>query len=97
MRIYQSDNPSCTEGSGGGSGITTDQFTSLMVAIEASKSSVKAQMQGLKRELQESQEKVLENVVKVRRSKQPEFKRKGNEIQYCFNEQVAEKRLPMRS
>ena len=45
-------------------------------------------MRGLKRKLQE---KVSLSLKKVRRSKQPEFKRKGNKIQYCFNEQVVEK------
>ena len=72
--------------------ITVNQFHTLMAAINATKSSVEDQMRGLKRELQESQEKVSEDVVKkVRRCKRPEFKKKGNEVQFVFNEQVAEK------
>lgn len=75
-----------------GGAVSQDQFARLMAAIASSKTAVEEQMQGFKRELKESQERVTESVVKkVRRSKCPEFKRRGNEIQFSFNEQVAEK------
>ena len=70
------DGRSESTGTDGDNPITVNQFHMLMAAINATKSSVEDQMRGFKRELQESQEKVSEDVVKkVRQCKRPEFKK----------------------
>ena len=69
-----------------------EQFKKLMDTIEESKGAVEAKMEEFKKEIKESQEKTAESVAKkVRQIKAPDFKKKGNEIQYGFNEQVVEK------
>ena len=62
-----------------------------MESIEESKRTMEEKFQSLKDEMRKSQEEVTESVVrKVKRSRQPDFRRKGNEKQFKFNDAVAE-------
>ena len=65
-----------------------EQCKKLMEVIENSKTMVEKKMDEFRIEMRENQEKTAEVVTKVKRTKAPDFK-KGNEIQFAFNEQVS--------
>ena len=74
------------------SGSETTDLRRVMEAIEESKRTMEEKFQSLKDEMRKSQEEVTESVVrKVKSSRQPDFRRKGNEKQFKFNDAVAEK------
>ena len=74
-------------------------MTQLMAAINDSKKAAEAQFKTVKEEIKrnqddmkKTQEEMAESVVKkVKRSRTEEFKRKGNEKQFRFNDEVVEK------
>ena len=72
--------------------IPDDQLSQIMGAINSSRSAVELQIKALQEELKKNKDEVAESVAKkVRRERPPEFRRKGNEKQYKFNEEVLEK------
>lgn len=71
--------------------VTADQFALLMNAIKSSKETMEGKMEALKTEMKKNQEATEVVVKNVKRSRPPEFKRKGNEQQFIFNDQVVEK------
>ena len=78
-----------------GSQLDSDKFQLLLSAINSSKKSMEQQMASqlaaFKEELRSSHEETSERLAKrVRRNKPLDFRRKGNELQYKFNEGVIE-------
>ncbi len=72
--------------------ISGDQFAQLMAAISSTQDRMDDQLAAIRQELQHGQEEAAAKVLKrVRREKPYAYKRKGNEEQSTFNEQVAEK------
>ena len=70
----------------------TSQFALLMDAIKKVEANVEAKLSGIKRELSEERESADERLVKkLRLDSKPSFKKKGNERQFFFNEQVRDK------
>ena len=74
-------------------------MTQLMTAIAESKAASESQFKAIKEEIKrnqdemkKTQEEMTQNVVRrVKRSRPAEFKRKGNEKQFRFNDEVVEK------
>ena len=69
-----------------------ERLDELIAEVRDSRRTMENQIKGIQDELKKSKEEVAESVAKkVKRSMPPEFKRKGNEKQFKFNEEVAEK------
>ncbi len=69
-----------------------EKIEQLMTTVTESKSAVEDQIRSMREEIKKSQEDMAQSVVKqVKRSHTTEFKRKGNEKQYRFNDEVIEK------
>ena len=72
--------------------ISTDKFQLLLAAINSSRKSMEQQMENFKEDIRSSHEEATEKLAKrVKRSKPLEFKRRGNELQHKFNDEVIEK------
>ena len=69
-----------------------ERLDELITEVRDLRRTMENQIKGIQDELKKSKEEVAESVAKkVKRSMPPEFKRKGNEKQFKFNEEVAEK------
>ena len=77
---------------GSSSSINPDQMSLLLSAINSSKKAVDRQLVEFRREMQRNSEEVSQKLTKKLKSgRSLEFKRKGNQKQYVFNEEVDEK------
>lgn len=71
---------------------STSQFALLMDAIKSVEANVDAKLSTVKRQLSEERETADERLVKkLRLDNKPTFRRKGNEKQFYFNEQLRDK------
>ena len=76
-----------TDGSG-----SSSQFTLLMDAIKKVEDSVDSKLSAIKRDLTSERESADDRLVKkLRLDSKPSFRKKGNEKQFVFNEQVRDK------
>ena len=67
-----------------------ERLDELIADVRDSRRTMENQINGIQNELKKSKEEVAESVAqKVKRS-MPEFKRKGNEKHFKFNEEVAD-------
>ena len=68
-----------------------ERLDELIAKVRDSRRTMENQINGIQDELKKSKEEVAESVAqKVKRSMPPEFKRKGNEKHFKFNEEVAD-------
>ena len=74
------------------SAISSEQMSLLLTAINSSKKVVDRQIAEFRREIQKSNEEVSQKLSKkLKTGRSLDFKRKGNEKQYIFNEEVDDK------
>ena len=69
--------------------IDNDQMTLILQVISSSKKAMEKQLTDFKNEIRSNHEEVTERMAKkMKRGKALEFKKKGNELQFKFNEEV---------
>jgi hypothetical protein len=68
-------------------GVSKEEFSQLMAAMKG----IQRNMESMKRELSTEWEEADDRLLKMRLTKGIEFKRKGNEKQHVFNEEMKDK------